>query len=452
MSTLNRRALLGAVAGTAGLTALGQGSTSARAQTASGGDLLAPTPPMGWNSWNSFATTITEKQAKDVARVMADKLLPYGYDVFTVDIQWYEPNATGYAYRDQAELAMDGYGRLQPAPNRFPSARGGAGFKPLADHIHGLGLKFGIHLMRGIPRIAYDKDLPVLGTEYTARDIANPLSICTWNGDMYGVDMSKPGAQAYYNSVFQMFADWGVDYVKVDDISRPYEDHWDEVEAIRSAMDATGRPMVLSLSPGETNIEWGAHAQKYAQLWRISDDFWDDWQLLHDQFERLHNWNGFRRPGAWPDADMLPLGTLALGDRKSRFTRDEQQTLMTLWAIARSPLIMGGDLRDLEDNTLRLLTNRDVIAVNQHSHNNMQLWNNGDQIVWRAESPEGDIYAALFNLHQWSRPIEQPLKALGAPDTARVTELWSGRTSTISDSISQELRSHASALYKISAV
>jgi alpha-galactosidase len=382
---------------------------------------------------------------------MATKLLPFGYDVYTVDIQWYEPNATGYDYRQGADLAMDGHGRLLPAPNRFPAAAGGRGFKPLADKIHALGLKFGVHLMRGIPRLAYERDLPILGTSHTARDVANPNSVCTWNTDMYGVDMAKPGAQEYYNSVFRLFAEWGVDFVKMDDMSRPYGINWPEIEAAQAAIAASGRSMILSLSPGETDIKWGPHAQRYAQMWRISDDFWDEWRLLKDQFARLAAWNGYRRPGSWPDADMLPLGLLAMGSRKTKFTPEEQQTLMTLWSIARSPLIMGGDLRALDAPTLALLTNREVIEVNQRSRNNMPVSNDGERVVWTAETADGKArYLALFNIGDHPQVVEQELKAIGAPSKARALNLWTGQTSDVDDRIALELRGHQSAFFKLS--
>ena len=423
---------------------------SAGAATSFAG-LRAPRPPMGWNSWNSFATTLTETQALETARIMADKLLPSGYDVFTVDIQWYEPNATGYDYRPGAALTMDGHGRLLPAPNRFPSSAGGRGFKPLADRIHALGLKFGVHLMRGIPRLAYERNLPILGTGYAARDIANPNSVCSWNSDMYGVDMSTPGAQAYYDSVFALFAEWGVDLVKMDDMSRPYSANWPEIEAAQAAIAASGRQMILSLSPGETDLAWGPHAQRHAQMWRISDDFWDEWPLLRDQFARLAAWNGYRRPGAWPDADMLPLGLLSLGSRKTRFTPAEQQTLMTLWAIARSPLIMGGDLRALDAPTLRLLTNPALIELNQNSRNNMPVSNDGGRVVWTAENADGTArYLALFNISDRPLLIEQKLKAIGAPLKARAENLWTGQASDADGVIAVELREHASALFRLS--
>jgi len=411
---------------------------------------LAPTPPMGWNSWNSFATTITEAQAKENAAIMADKLLPSGYDVFTVDIQWYEPNATGYDYRPGAELTMDEYGRLWPAPNRFPSSANGAGFRPLADHVHSLGLKFGVHLMRGIPRLAYARNLRVFGTDVRAREIANPNSTCTWNTDMYGVDMSKDGAQAYYNSVFSLFAEWGVDFVKVDDLSRPYSNNWAEVEAIRQAMNQSGRPMILSLSPGETDLKWAAHVRDHAQMWRISDDFWDEWKLLHEQFKRLENWNPYRKTGAWPDADMLPLGMLAMGNRQTRFTPDEQQTLMTLWAIARSPLIMGGDLRHLDAATLSLLTHPEVIRLNQHSRDNRPVSNDGAGVVWTARD-DGGHYVALFNISDAPLTISQPLKALNLPTRLKARNLWTGESlGDIDTTLTIALNPHACALYYLS--
>ena len=423
---------------------------SAGAATSIAG-LRAPRPPRGWNSWNSFATTLTETQALETAGIMADKLLPSGYDVFTVDIQWYEPNATGYDYRPGAALTMDGHGRLLPAPNRFPSSAGGRGFKPLADRIHALGLKFGVHLMRGIPRLAYERNLPILGTGYVARDIANPNSVCSWNSDMYGVDMSRLGAQAYYDSVFALFAQWGVDFVKMDDMSRPYSANWPEIEAAQAAIAASGRQMSLSLSPGETDLAWGPHAQRHAQMWRISDDFWDEWPLLRDQFARLAAWNGYRRLGAWPDADMLPLGLLSLGSRKTRFTPAEQQTLMTLWAIARSPLIMGGDLRALDAPTLRLLTNPALIELNQNSRNNMPVSNDGGRVVWTAENADGTArYLALFNISDRPLLIEQKLKAIGAPLKARAENLWTGQASDADGVIAVELREHASALFRLS--
>lgn len=357
----------------------------------------AEKPVMGWNSWDCFATTVTEAQTRAHADIMQAKLARFGWNVVTVDIQWYEPNATGFDYRKDAKLEMDAWGRLIPAVNKFPSAAEGKGFKPLADYVHSLGLKFGIHLMRGIPRQAVAAKTPVKGTNVTAADIADPGSICRWNGDMYGVDMAKPGAQEYYNSLFEQFAAWGLDFIKIDDLSAPY--HKPEIEGIRKAIDGCGRPIVLSTSPGGTPVTEGAHVMLHANQWRISGDFWDSWPQLFSQFDRLRYWTPFRGPGHFPDADMLPLGTISMGKRTTNFTPDEQVTLMTLWSIARSPLILGADLTKLDDATLALITNPEVIAVDQDSTANRELFRRDGFIGWAADVPgSADKYLALFNV------------------------------------------------------
>lgn len=362
----------------------------------------AATPPMGWNSWDCFGTTVTEAQTKANADFMAAKLKPHGWQYIVVDIQWYEPKATGHDYVAGAPLTMDAYGRLLPAVEKFPSAADGAGFKPLADYVHSLGLKFGIHFMRGIPKQAVKQNTPVLGTDKRAADIADTSSICSWNPDMYGVDVRRPGGQEYYDSLLAMYAGWGVDFIKVDDISRPYDEVQKlEIEAIRRAIAKTGRQIVFSLSPGETPLARGDHAAAHANMWRISDDFWDNWPALLAQFKRLHDWTPYRRPGAWPDADMLPIGTIEFG-RQTRFSRDEQFTLMTLWSIARSPLMHGGDMTVTDDFTLSLLTNDEVLAVNQNSENNRQLFRTDDGLIaWVADVPgTPDKYLALFNTRE----------------------------------------------------
>jgi hypothetical protein len=352
---------------------------------------------MGWNSWDCFATTLTEAKAREEADVMASRLAPHGWQYLVVDIQWYEPGATGYGYHAGAPLTLDGYGRLLPAPNKFPGAGSGQGFRPLADYVHARGLKFGIHLMRGIPRQAVQDNLPILGTRYHAADIADRVHVCEWNSDMYGVDMARPGAQEYYDSVFALLASWGVDFIKVDDLSRPYVRNEPEIDAVRRAIDRTNRRMVLSLSPGATDIAAAAHVAGHANMWRVSDDFWDHWSLLNAQFGRLDAWARWRRPGAWPDADMLPIGMIDMG-RRTWFSHEEQVTLLTLWCIARSPLMIGADLTRLDEPTLNLLTNDEVLAVNQASSGNHQLFRRRDGgVAWVADARGGGKYVALFN-------------------------------------------------------
>ena len=229
---------------------------------------------------------------------MAEKLKPSGWTYFTVDIQWYEPASRGHSYKEGAPLAMDEFSRLIPATNKFPSAANGAGFRPLADYVHPKGLKFGIHVVRGIPRQAVKQNTPILGTTARAANIALTNSTCAWNPDMFGVAMSRPGAQAYYDSLFALYASWGVDFVKVDNIARPYDEvQKAEIEAIRKAIDKTGRPIVLSLSPGDTPLARGDHVMRHANMWRISDNFWDRWQPLYGMFERLNQSDQI--PGGW---------------------------------------------------------------------------------------------------------------------------------------------------------
>jgi len=372
--------------------------SAALAQTKKNYHVWATTPPLGWNSWDCFGTTVTEQQIKEQADAMAKYLLPSGYKYLTVDIQWYEPEAKGHAYDPKAVLTMDEYGRLTPGLKKFPSAADGKGFKPLADYVHSKGLKFGIHIMRGIPRQAVEKITPVLGTAVKSQDIALTNSRCAWNPDMYGVDATKPEGQAYYNSIVQMYADWGVDFIKCDDISRPYDNvQKAEIEALRNAIDKTGRPIILSLSPGATPVTAAEHVMNHANMWRITDDFWDRWGLLLAMFERLDAWTPYRGPGHFPDADMLPIGIVEF-QRPTNFTKNEQYTLMSMWAIGRSPLIFGGDMTKLDDFTKEMLTNPEMLKVNQQSINNRQVSRDKNLIVWTADVPNSkDKYVALFN-------------------------------------------------------
>ena len=412
---------------------------------------FAKTPPRGWNSWDIYGTTVTEAQTKTQADAQAKYLLPSGYEYCTVDIQWYEPNAEGHVYKEGAPLAMDEYSRLLPAPNRFPSAAEGKGFKPLADYVHAKGLKFGIHYMRGIPRQAVRLNSAILGTPYHAADIALTNNTCCWNPDMFGVDMKKPGAEAYYDSLVAQWADWGVDLVKVDDIARPYDEvQILEIEALRKAIDKTGRAIVLSLSPGETPVARGTHVNTHANMWRVSDDFWDNWKSLKSQFRRLHNWELYRVTGSWPDADMLPFGVVAFS-RKCRFTRDEQLTCMSLWCIARSPLIFGGDMTKLDDFTLKLLTNPEILAINTASENNRELRRDGDRIVWAADVPgSGDKYLALFNASDEESEIAVDLKSLGFDGAVKVRDLWDRRDEgAVTGELKRTVRPHACMVYRL---
>lgn len=425
-------------------------ASSAQAQSA----LRAPVPPMGWNSWDAYGTTIHEAEVKANADVMASSLRDYGWQYIVVDIQWYEPKAKAHGYRAGADLSMDEHGRLIPAVNRFPSSAKEEGFKPLADYVHQKGLKFGIHILRGIPRQAVAKDLPVFGTKIRASQIANTTSTCKWNSDMYGVDMSKPGAQEYYDSIVALYASWGVDFIKADDMASPY--HQDEIEALHKAILKSRRPIVLSLSPGPAPLSRVENLRSNAEMWRIEDDLWDTWGSVKAMYKDAASWVPLVTQGHWPDADMLPLGRIGIraergDDRSSRLSPDEQRTLMTLWSMLRSPLIFGGDLPSLDTFTRTLLTNREVIAIDQHSSSTKIVYSKDDLHIWTSEGKApGVVYVSIFNFSDLPAHAHMPWSQLGieaAP--AGIHELWTGKVLRDSRALDVSLAAHATILLKV---
>lgn len=424
----------------------------------------AITPPMGWNSWDCYGAAVTEEQLLKNAEYMARNLKRYGWQYVVCDIQWYEPNAVDNDYNNFTELCMDSYSRLIPAPNRFPSSANGKGFAPIAEKIHSMGLKFGIHIMRGIPRQAVHRNTPILGSNKTARDIAHHFSVCSWNTDMYGVDYRREGAQEYYDSLFEMYAEWGVDFIKVDDICVTEFRKWDnpysakeEIEMIRKAIDKTGRNIVLSLSPGPAQLSVAEHLGANANMWRLTGDFWDDWGKLLEMFERCNEWSPFVKEGCWPDCDMLPLGRISKNgschgpqNRYTQFTRDEQITLMSLWCIFRSPLMFGGELNENDDFTLSLITNPEIIAVNQRSGKGKQVYNDGKTVVWTAESERACALAAVFNISDEKRDITLNLSELSLPEKGVLRDLWKrADIKEVNGSFGVTLNAHGAAVFEI---
>ncbi|MEU9349282.1 glycoside hydrolase family 27 protein [Streptomyces sp. NPDC048278] len=412
-------------------------------------------PPMGWNSWDCYGTTVTEEEVLANARFMREHLLPHGWDTVVVDIQWYEPTARAHGYNPDAPLVLDGHGRQLPAPNRFPSAAGGAGFGPLAEQVHAMGLRFGLHIMRGIPRRAVEAELPVLGTEFTAADVADTDSVCPWNSDNYGLNHDHPGAQAYYDAQVAQFAAWGVDFVKADDMLFPY--HEREIAAYARAIERSGRPVELSLSPGtDMSVARLDHLREHATMWRVCDDLWDRWEDVEAQFARMARWAPWQgRPG-WADADMLPLGRIGIRaergeDRQSRLTRPEQVSLLTLWMISRSPLMMGGDLPTSAPETVELLTNDEALDVLWHSTGNREVLRERDLVLWTARDSDGHTrYAAVFSLADEERRFEVPLGSIGATARDRVREVWTGAdTAHDGRRLAAVLPAHGAALYRL---
>lgn len=439
---------------------------------------FAVTPPMGWNSYDYYDTTVNEEQVRANAKYMAEHLKEYGWEYIVVDIEWYSHAAGSqrdrYQYIPFGGVEMDEYGRLLPDPERFPSSVNGAGFRPLADYVHSLGLKFGIHIMRGIPREAAHRHLPVKGCADretlrpmqaalqgagSANGIADPSSICFWNPDMYGV-RDVPGGQEYYDSLLELYADWGVDFIKCDDICRmDMPSAQRETEMLHTAILRCGRPIVLSLSPGPAKIEKAWFYETNANMWRITDDFWDDWRLLKDMFRRCELWQSSVREGCYPDCDMLPLGYLGKGfghERPTNFTRDEQRTMMTLWCLFGSPLMLGAELTKLDEWTLSLLTNRDILGMLTPDCRPRQVCLDDQKAVWKAYNAKtGERYAALFNLGDGEAEIAVSLDELQrenfrAESGEQLTELWTGeKTAFDGDGLHTKLPAHGAVVYRI---
>ena len=422
--------------------------------------VLAPTPPMGWNSWDAYGETVSESDIRANAAWMAEHLKAYGWEYVIVDSGWYVTNHSAGTNAAAAEFSLDANGRYTPAVNTIPSAQSGAGFKPLADYIHSLGLKFGLHILRGIPKEAVRRNLPIAVSSSRAKAAADATDTCQWNPFNYGMNVHSPAAQAYYDSIARLYAEWGVDFLKVDCISsHPYKPA--EIRMISRALQKAHRPILLSLSPGPAPLEKAAELRRYSQMWRISDDIWDVWhsdtdfpQGVANQFARAAKWAALSGPGHWPDADMLPIGRLEPAPgweqpRASRLTRDEQRTLLTLWAIFRSPLIIGGNLTLCDEWTQAALTNAELIGVDQHSAGSHAVISNAKSAVWLStpESQDG-AYVAVFNLDAAPQSFHYAWRDLGLKDFAyKLRDLWEHQDLGSKEAVDITIPPHGSALY-----
>ena len=432
---------------------------------------LAPTPPMGWNSWDCFGMDVTEEQVKANADYMAHYMKVSGWVYIVVDMGWYfgeGVNTTNFKAIKNPPQYMDEYGRLMPSVRKFPSAVRGRGLRVLADYVHGLGLKFGLHILRGIPWQAVEENIPIKGSASRAKDIVNPAATCTWYDGLRGLDMSKSSAQEYYKSLIELYAEWGVDYIKADDLERPY--YRDDIAALRHAITERGRPMVLSLSAGPVSVGEIQHLRANAELWRISGDVWDDWGIVKRQFETCRLWQGCGKPNHWPDCDILPLGKLRIngtddivgvenarksGNRVNEYSclsTDEKYTLLTLWYMFRSPLFMGGNLPENDDLTLQMLTNEEALAVNIGSTNNHELRRSATEVIWVGDDPATGVkYLAMFNIGDVGvRSVNVTWKEVGLAGECEVRDLWKKvEVGNAHAGIGVTIAPHGAALYKI---
>ncbi len=427
-------------------------------------DKQASTPPMGWNSWDSFGLRINEEQFRANMTVMAAQLKEFGWQYVVIDEGWYLENPEIASMPEKLRYTVNARGQYEPAVNRFPSSKNGTGFKPLSDAARENGLKFGIHIIRGIPKQTVLANMRIGTTHYRASVAADTGDKCPWNPDNFGVKANAAG-QAWYDTLMKQYASWGVDYIKVDCIaSHPYKEA--EIKMIHKAIERSGRAMVLSLSPGPTELENAVEVGKNAQLWRISDDVWDTWdkaegkdwpQSVKGQFPVIASWAKYARPGNWPDADMLPIGQLRPAPgwgnaRASRLTLDEQRTMITLWSMARSPLFIGGNLTQMDDGMKSMLTDPGVIEVDQHSLGGHLLGQDGDVIAWVAVSENRDkSYLALFNIGDASVHVDKTFAEYGFIDRAqyKVRDLWMRKELGALNAVTVELPAHGSVMYSL---
>jgi len=421
---------------------------------------LALKPPMGWNSYDCFGLDVNETEVRANAEYMAKHLKDLGYEYIVLDMLWYGDDKAS-SYEDfvhetiptKPKYTLDEFGRYLPDPVKFPSSINNAGFKPLADYIHSLGLKFGIHILRGIPWQASEKNMTIKGTNIGAASIAQPDKGCEWYDGFYGINMTKPGAQEYYNSLFELFAQWGVDFVKADDMEEA------DLIAIGKASRSCGRDLVISIVGNSIakNIQ-----KENAHMSRLGADFWDVWEMLKRGFPIAARAVKDAEPGYWPDLDMLPIGKIGIKitykgpePRISNFTKDEVHTLLSLWYISRMPLMIGGNLPETDPFTYDMITNKEALEVNRNSINNRQIKFKNAIIIWTADIPNSeDKYLAFFNQWESFTPIDIKVQwsQLGLTGTEyKVRDLWAKKDfGTFKNEFSAPINTHGAGLYKIS--
>lgn len=412
---------------------------------------LAQKPPLGWNSFDAYGVYLHEEAALANIEAMATKLRPFGYEYFVVDNGWFgeyklQPGTRYAAEKHASDVRINGFGLLQPSKTYFP-----AGMQRIIDRAHARGLKFGLHLMRGIPRKAVELNLPVQGTRYTAREVANTSSVCAWCKYNYGINMQHPGGQAFYNSLVNQLARWGVDLIKADDLV-PYPD---EIVGIANAIERCGRDIVFSLSPGGSVRMTDLPYFRRANMLRVTADIWDRRSDLDKAFEAWRAWQGRQYPGFWIDLDMIPFGQLLLmsppdsGDtgavklagygsrRWSQLAKDEMRTFVTQRALAASPLMIGGDLPTLDADSLELLTNREMLACNQNGVMGALVWEKDGIEVWHAAARDavGSGWLGIFNRAESKKSAALGAREFGLETGRRyhLEDIWMGGRSALED-------------------
>jgi alpha-galactosidase len=418
--------------------ALVPGVTSASAETTS---IVAATPPMGWSSWSALRGNITEDKIKAEARIMHDQLRSHGYQYINIDSGWTDH--------------LDAYGRDAWNTTKFPH-----GIPALAAYVHHLGLKFGIYMLPGIPKAAVAANTPILGTPYHAADIADTTTEGNTYTDSWRIDYSKPGAASYVQSYADLFASWGVDYIKMDFVGpggglHPADNRAD-IEHWHYALQNSGRPIHLELS-NSLSFDYASTWQAFSNGWRIEGDvecysscpgFLTNWNSrVVRRFTDVPKWIPYAGPGHWNDLDSLELGN---GDTDG-LTPDERISTMTLWAIESSPLLLGTDLTKLDPADLALMTNDEVIGVDQEGRPATPISQATPQQVWFSAEPTGSYVVALFNLDSSPATVTANWSDLGFTGRANVRDLWSHtQIANQADGFSATLPPHGARLLRVS--
>ena len=402
---------------------------------------LAQTPFMGWSTWDYVGSNPTEARVEAQAQIEASNLKAYGYNYVLQDDDWYLNPAT----------TVDANGRWVVDSTRFPH-----GLSGVASYVHGLGLKFGAYLTPGIPVAAVNQNTLIAGTSYHARDIADTSKHeynysyggGSKNTVMYYIDYSKPGAQAYINSWADQLASWGVDFLKMDGVG-----DWDiaDVQAWSQALKQSGRPILFDLS-NQLDINNVSTWRQYSNAWRVGKDVecycktQIDWGHIVRQFGYAAAWAQDAGPGGWNDLDALQVANGSVDG----ISNDERQTIMTLWAASAAPLYAGDDLTRLDSYGLSLMTNAEVIALDQAGHPVHPVSQSSNQQVWFANNGNGTYTVALFNLGTTNATVTANWSDLGFSGSASVRDLWShSNLGNFNGSFSATLNGHASRLLTV---
>jgi hypothetical protein len=381
---------------------------------------LGARPLQGWSTYSQqtivpSSTVMNEQNILAQSNAMrASGLGAHGFQYINLDAGWSGDS--------------DQYGRTLWNTTAFPH------FLQMIQQIHANGQKVGIYLLPGIGTTTVSQNLPIYGTSYHAQDIvAQPLTIGNGFGYGYKIDFSKPGAQEYINSIVNLYASWGIDYIKLDSVTPgSYNDNLNinnipDVMAYSKAIGQSGRPIWLTIS-WALDQDYISDWQQYSNARRIEGDvecegdcpLLTNWPRIEVRFLDLPSWEHTSGPTiGWNDLDSLEIGNGATDG----ITDTEQQTAMTLWAMANAPLTLGGDLTRLTTFGKQALTNNEVLAVDQSGHPATQI-NAGFTPVWASNLGHGAYYVALFNLNALPSSVTFDWKDLGFANAVEVRDLW----------------------------